>query len=282
MASDRTIGITPQPDSPYIIDGGETGANRLAMLARVAAAQTESFLLRAGVRPGSDCIDLGCGPGYVTGRIAELAAPGRVVGVDFDPVVIDIARRQTAALLHPPRFVVANVGAIPGALADAAQSFDVVYARFLLSHLPNAAAALMRMAVLARPGGVVAVEDVDAEAMFTHPHCPALDRVIELSRQAAAKRGADARVGPDLPGLFDRIGLEKVELNTLQPSFREGEGKDLLLVTFDTTRAAVSRAGLASEDELDEIREELRAFVADPATIVSAPRVFQVMGRRPG
>jgi SAM-dependent methyltransferase len=275
-----TIGITPR-QSPYIIDGGEAGAERLGMLARVAASQTEAFLLRAGVRPGSDCIDLGCGPGYVTGRMAELAAPGRVVGVDFDPVVIDIARRHSAALAHPPEFIVANVGAVPGALADSAASYDVVYARFLLSHLPDAGAALVRMAVLARPGGVVAVEDVDTDAMWSHPHCPALVRALELYRLAAEERGADACVGPELPALFESVGLENVELVTLQPSFRAGEGKELVLVTHDATRSAVLDAGVAAEAELDEIRAELAAFVADPATIVSAPRVFQVMGRRP-
>jgi hypothetical protein len=178
--------------------------------------------------------------------------------------------------------MVANVGAIPGALAEAASSYDVVYARFLLSHLPDAGAALMRMAILARPGGVVAVEEVDAETMFTHPHCPALDRMIELGRLTAERSGADARVGPDLPALFDRIGLERVELTTLQPSFREGEGKELILVTFDATRSAVEEAGVTSAEELDALREELRVFVEDPSTIVSAPRVFQVMGRRPG
>ena len=282
MESEETIGISPQPGSPYIIDGGAAGAERLGMLARVAAAQTESFLLRAGVRPGSDCIDLGCGPGFVTGRLAELAAPGRVVGVDFDPVVIDIARKASAGLPHPPEFLVANVGAIPGALAGAAASYDLVYARFLLSHLPDAGAALLRMAVLARPGGVVAVEEVDAGAVFSHPHCPALARMIELGRVTAERGGADARVGPDLPALFDRVGLQKVELTTLQPSFRDGEGKELVLVTFDATRRAVEEAGVAGADELDAMREELRVFVEDPATIVSAPRVFQVMGRRPG
>jgi SAM-dependent methyltransferase len=282
MESNRTIGISPHATSAYIIDGGEVGADRLALLAQVTAAQTESFLLRAGVRPGSDCIDLGCGPGHVTGRLAELAAPGRVVGVDFDPVKIDIAREATAALPTPPEFSVANVGAIPGALADAAASYDVVYARFLLSHLPNAAAALMRMAVLARPGGVVAVEEVDAAAMWTHPHCPALAHWIELGRLAAEAGGADARVGPDLPALFDRTGLKDVDLVTLQPSFRDGPGKDLILVTFDAMRSAVRDTGLATDAELDEIRAELARFVSDPQTIVSAPRVFQVIGRRPG
>jgi hypothetical protein len=47
-------------------------------------------------------------------------------------------------------------------------------------------------------------------------------------------------------------------------------------------RSAVRDTGLATDAELDEIRAELARFVSDPQTIVSAPRVFQVMGRRPG
>ena len=63
MQTDSTIGITPQLGSPYLFEGGQNGADRLEVLARLTAGPSEQFLLRAGVRPGTNCIDLGCGSG---------------------------------------------------------------------------------------------------------------------------------------------------------------------------------------------------------------------------
>ena len=41
------------------------------------------------------------------------------------------------------------------------ERFDLVYARFLLTHLPEPPTALASMVKLLRPGGIVAVEDID-------------------------------------------------------------------------------------------------------------------------
>ena len=69
----------------------------------------------------------------------------------------------------------------------------------------------MRMAVLCRPGGVVAVEDVDLRRRLVVPARARRSTVtLELYRRAAELRGADAGVGPKLPELLERAGLEQV------------------------------------------------------------------------
>ena len=70
-------------------------------------------------------------------------------------------------------------------------------------------------------------------------------------------------------------------MTVLQPAYRDGDGKEIVRLSFDATRAAILASGLVGQAELDEIGAELRRFLDDPKTIVSAPRVFQVMGRRP-
>ena len=52
------------------------------MLTRTAAAQAD-FLL-PHLRPGMRLLDVGCGPGSITLDLAEVVAPGEVVGVDID------------------------------------------------------------------------------------------------------------------------------------------------------------------------------------------------------
>ena len=264
----------------YIIDGGRPGAARLAVLARVRASASEDFLLRAGLKAGDRCLDLGCGSGELTSRVAELAAPGEVLGVDFDADVIAVAieRARHAAATHTPRFVVADVTALPDGLGP----FDLISARFLLSHLRDPLGALREMWSLLAPGGVVAIEDSDADAISSEPHCPALERALELRRALTRARGVGQRVGPRLVALLDQAGFEGIEETVDQPIIRDGEGKRLTELTFERTRTAFIEEGLVDEAEFDALLDELRRFSTDPRTTIRAPRLHQVHGRRPG
>src|SRR5215468_8720927 len=107
----------PTDTSSYVIDGGRPGAARLAVLARVRASASEDFVRRAGLRSGDRCLDLGCGSGELTMRLAEIVAVAR--------------ERAAAAAPLAPRFVVADVEALPDDLG----SFDLISARYVLGHL---------------------------------------------------------------------------------------------------------------------------------------------------
>src|SRR3954471_25046910 len=81
----------------YVIRGGAEGRERLRLLAQVMAPSSRALLAEAGVTAGAICLDLGCGGGDVALELARAAGPaGRVLGVDLDPVKIDIARAESA------------------------------------------------------------------------------------------------------------------------------------------------------------------------------------------
>jgi SAM-dependent methyltransferase len=263
----------------YVIDGGRSGAARLAILARVRASTSEDFMRRAGLRAGHRCLDLGCGTGELTYRLAELAAPGDVVGVDFDRGVIAVATERSARApgAPGPRFVVADVAALPDGLGR----FDLISARYLLGHLHDPLGVLRTMWSLCRPGGVVAVEDTDADAMSAEPDCPALDRCKELNRALMEARGLPFKLGPELAGLLEQAGFEAVEESVDQHVARNGDAKRLTEFTFERKRSALVDAGLTDDAEIDALLAELRRFSADPGTLIRSPRLHQVLGRRP-
>src|SRR5215204_5511199 len=69
----------------YVLRGGRAGAERLRLLNRVKCPTTEPLLEAAGLRAGMSCLDVGCGGGDVTLKMAALVGTeGRVVGVDRD------------------------------------------------------------------------------------------------------------------------------------------------------------------------------------------------------
>jgi ubiquinone/menaquinone biosynthesis C-methylase UbiE len=79
----------------YLLRGGRAGAERLHLLNRVKWPTTEQLLGAAGLRAGMSCLDVGCGSGDVTLKMAALVgAEGNVVGVDRDQAILRLAGRR--------------------------------------------------------------------------------------------------------------------------------------------------------------------------------------------
>lgn len=262
-------------NSTYVIRGGEPGRARLGILSRALRSSTLDLFKATGLADGMACLDIGCGGGDVTMEMARLIGPqGRVLGIDIDPAKLKLAR-QDAELegASNVEFRVCDAGAL-----DTNGEYDLVYARFLLSHLSDPLHAVRKMAGAVRQGGVVIVEDIDHGAIFSHPECPAVDRYAELYNAVVRSKGADPRIGPRLPELLRDAGLHDIGINLVQPLFMEGEAKRMHAITLENIAGAVAAAGLASVTEIDATIREIEEFACDPHTIVALPRIFQAWG----
>ena len=156
-----------------MIRGGSEGRARLRVLSRVVEPTTDQLLARVDVGSGWRCLDVGCGGGDVTVKVAELADPGTVVGIDIDEPELEIARQEaTASGRTNVEFRMVDAMTCD---AEIDEQFDLVYARFLLTHLAEPATALAAMVNLVRPGGMLAVEDIDIAGQFCHPPSAAFE-----------------------------------------------------------------------------------------------------------
>ena len=164
---------------------------------------------------------------------------------------------------------------------DAGSGFDVVYSRFLLTHLDDPAGALAAFHRHVCPGGLAIVEDTDFSGHFTYPASPAFQRYHELYCKVVRGRGGDPDIGPRLPILLADGGFEKVELTVVQPIGTHGEVKLLNPMTMENIADAVLQDGLASRAEIDVVVRELYEFAENPRTVAGLPRVVQAWGRRP-
>jgi SAM-dependent methyltransferase len=263
----------------YVIRGGEEGKARLSVVSVALAPSTVSLLAAAGAREGMRVLDVGCGGGDVTLAFARLVgARGAVIGIDVDGVKLELAREDAA---H------AGIGNVEYRIGDATDidardEYDLVYARFLLTHLSDPASTLARMVAATRPGGTVVVEDLDHSAVYSYPTFPTLATYVALYNEVARRRGGDPEIGPKLLRMFLAAGLLEVEVRTAQPVFVDGPPKRIHQLTLENVSDAIAAEGIATAAELDPITLELEAFCAEPDTIVAFPRVFQVFGRRPG
>ena len=170
------------------------------------AANSTGYLL-PHLRSGQDLLDVGCGPGTITVDFARLVTPGRVVGIDAveDPLLIASAAAADAGLTN----VSFDVGDVYALEFDDG-SFDVVHAHQLLQHLADPVAALVEMGRVCRPGGVVAVRDVDIASTAWFPIGPVLDRWSELYGQVARANGGEPDAGRRLLSWAHAAGFTDV------------------------------------------------------------------------
>ena len=261
------------PDSRYVIRGGGVGRDRLRVLSGVLGPTTAALLDRAGIAADAECLDVGCGGGDVTALLAARAPSGRVVGTDRDAVKIELARTGAAPNVE---FRVEDVADTVASVAR----YDVVYARFLLSHLRDAAAWVRSLAQLVAPDGALVVEDVRISAAFCSPPCSAFQRSQDIYSQTVRANGGDPELGPHLPRHLRAAGLDDIGIEVVQPAGLTGDAKRIQLLTLNTIRDAAIAAGVTDDDEIDRLVAELTAFVARDDTVVSTAQIVQTWGYR--
>jgi 2-polyprenyl-3-methyl-5-hydroxy-6-metoxy-1,4-benzoquinol methylase len=260
----------------YVIRGGKEGKERLNLIATVMLPHTTQLLERVGLGEGMTCLDVGCGGGHVTLLMANLVGPrGKVVGIDADAQILALVQEDIEA---------AGVENVELRHLDAANShdgqFDLVYARFLLTHLSNPQQCLQSMIAACKPGGVVAVEDIDFTGNFCHPPCQPYQRYTELYQQVVERKGGDPNIGPKLPGMLRQARLDDVQVEVVQPTHLDAERKMTASITMQRIASSVIAEGLASEEEIGEIIKGLNDAAADPELLMSVPRIFQTWGSK--
>lgn len=102
-------------------------------------------------------LDAGCGNGAVTAELSAALPGTRVVGLDAHPGLLERARTRGGAGPAPELFL-GDIGGTP--FADG--TFDLVLSRYVFQHLREPVAAARELRRILRPGGHLAVIDVDA------------------------------------------------------------------------------------------------------------------------
>ncbi len=190
----------------YALGHSPAEYERLRRQAHGWESVTERLLDHVGLRPGAACLDAGCGPGETMRLMAELVGQaGRVLGIDADPAL----GAMTLAMLHAAghgqcAFQAHDLTAaepIPGA------PFDLVYARLLLSHLPQRAEVLGRLWDAVTPGGYLLVQDYDLRSVATLPQLDSGHEGLRVITETLTAAGADVSAGTRLPQLFAQAGV---------------------------------------------------------------------------
>ncbi|MGH2428688.1 MAG: class I SAM-dependent methyltransferase [Candidatus Limnocylindria bacterium] len=213
----------------------------------------------AGVQQGQRALDVGCGPGALTGELVARLGPELVVGVDPSEPFVVAARER-----HP------GVEVRQSAAEDLPFSdgeFDVTIAQLVVHFMADPVIGLREMARVTRPGGIVAACVWD-HAGGRGPLSLFWTAVRQLDPDAPGESSlAGARKG-HLAELFTTAGLDDVDDTDLAVQVDHASFEDWWEPhTFGVGPAGAYVAGL-NPARREELRERSRQLTpAAPFTL---------------
>lgn len=191
---------------------------------RFCEDRKDCVLRRLGLQSGMTVVDLGCGPGALTRKLARWLGPtSSVIGIDRDTAFLAYARRKGQAQGLPHlRFWAGDVLALP----LAAQSVEACTSHTVIEHVPNRAF-LQEQHRVCRPGGPVSVMISlgDKAIISKPPEVPprsAREQELWMPLQRAFEAGNAQHIGrtywvgvDGLPRVFHEVGFTEVQVDAL-------------------------------------------------------------------
>jgi SAM-dependent methyltransferase len=197
-------------------------------------------------------LDLGCGPGTTTGLVAEVTGAETVLGLDTSEPFLRAARASAT----PHTFFALHDVAATDFPTRAA---DLVYARLLLAHLPEAAAVATRWADQLAPGGRLLLDEVE----YIRTANPVLAFYEEVVLGLLATRGAPMYAGPLVA---DLRGPEKLNDKVVEHVVSTADAARMYSMNLQTWRDDPYVQRTYSTEQITELATGLQELKASRRT----------------
>jgi ubiquinone/menaquinone biosynthesis C-methylase UbiE len=215
-------------------------------------AMLEDYLADLALPDGARVLEVGCGTGAVARTLAVRPGVGEVVGLDPSPVFVQRAR-QIAAGVEDLSYVVGGGTALP--FDDGA--FDAVVFHTVLSHIPEAGAALAEAARVTAAGGALAAFDGDyATTTVALGDRDPLQACVDAAMEALVH---DRYLVRRLGTLVRAAGWEVVRLRS--HGYVENEDPGYILTLIDRGADTLVASGGLGAAAADALKAEARRRV---------------------
>ncbi|MGD9991313.1 methyltransferase domain-containing protein [Pseudonocardia sp.] len=209
---------------------------------------------RTRTGPGARVLDVGCGFGLESLRLARAVVPGgAVTGVDASARFVAEARRRAAAEGLAVTFVEGDAVALPFPGGE----FDVTRAERVLVYVPDPEAALAEMVRVTRRGGRIAViaPDFDTNTVGVGDRATTRAILAHECDTAVVNGWLPRRLGPALAA----VGAHEVEVASRMVVLTP----DLAAAYFAGVASSAAAAGVVGEAVAAEWTAELTRRRAD-------------------
>lgn len=246
---------------------------RLKSIEAVFDPTTHQWLQRAGLAPGQTCLELGPGAGSIAQWLsAAVTATGRVVAIDRDPT-------------HWQAIQAPNLEKV---MADLSQwdwpeaEFDVIHARYVLTHVPGAAVLLHKVWAALKPGGVLVLEEPEFSlARWVHGPAATQSAFEQVNRAIAAmfaQKGLDAAWALQMPA---HLMATHFELETSQVASHLCPGNAPIAHLIAQSARVLTAQYLATGEVTAEALEAYCTAAHDPNVWAIYYTTVRAIARRP-
>ena len=230
----------------YAFGDNEVARQRLTLLAEVFNPSSRPLLVEHAPPRVRLAVDLGCGPGATTCLVAEVTAAERTVGLDSSLSFLAAARAAYAG--GGKEFIEHDVTRTP--FPAPVSAADVIFARFLLAHLPDLAGALSAWLAQLSPLGVLVLEETETIETAN----PVFRRYLALAEKLLATRGATLHPGAALAKLATSAPARVLASQIRQVDVPADRAAELF---------ALNLAAWRSDPALEEAPQELDRLAGD-------------------
>jgi len=230
------------------------------------------------IRPESEVLCVGCGPGSILRAVSAFHPTIRATGIDISQRRIEQARERSVEYPNL-QFFCGNATE----MQFARRTFDVVMTRMLLQYLSQKEKAVAEMVRVAKPGATVLLQDLDGQLIWHYPEDTVITNAVAQVTGALAESGFDPLVGRKLFWLAQKAGLEEIEVDVEPYHLVVGEidptSSQQWKLKLEIARPSMVRA-LGSEKEADEQIRRFMDYLSRPDTLTYS-NVFTITGKKP-
>jgi len=262
----------------YVLGNLENEITRLEIQSAFFEPLTRQTLLRAGLRKGMRCLDVGCGTGSVTQILGKFVGEkGQVVGTDVDEKYLQYCQNYNTKV--NTKFLLDDI--VNSKLAK--ESFDVVYSRFMFVHLKDARIAIHSMKQLVKKAGAIVIEELDhaPDSWLCYPENESVNTLREIYVTLVKKAGGDPFAGRKIYSLMVEESIE-ANLECNSPCLLMGHEPYNVLGwrIAESLKPQIVSYGLLSEDEYSRLYRDLKRLSIDKKSFITYARFFSIIGRK--
>lgn len=244
--------------------GDESMVRNLAHQAQAIWPAERALFDRYALEGDVKILDLGCGTGEITRRLAERYPHAGIVGVDILEHNLEIARRLTAAADDRIAYRQADAFALPFETA----TFDLIVCRHVSQSVPDFHLVLDEIARCLRAGGWLHLlsEDYGMLRMPRRERDPDAFWVGTVLRYLDSIR-CDGRIGRNSYGLLKRAGFTDIAVDyiVIDPLRVPRETFAGILIAWrDGYTSVLAQASGRAEDDVRAEFDQIIASIEDP------------------
>lgn len=260
-------------DRDYILGTHDEEIERLGLQHSVWRPRALMTWRKAGFTAGHTLLDVGCGPGYATRDLADIAgANGRVVAIDRSRRFLDVLEasgRENVTTFERDL----DADDLPDVQADGA------WIRWVFAFVKNPRNLLRKIVQRVKPGGTIAIHEYfDYSTWRIAPRSELFENFVTEVMESWRADGGEPDIALDLAQWLPQEGCEIVRMEPIVEAVRP---RDFLwqwpqaFVTVGLARLV--ELGRVSADVAKQTADDFSARAQDERTLCITPGVLEIV-----